>query len=168
MPRRKERRPLTANERQELERLVRSGKTENRLAERAKMVLWSRDGKSGHQIAKGLGREADTVYRQLDRFDAEGLAGLSDRPRPGRPLEYTEHERGEIMAIARTDPQALGCPFGYWSLTRLAEYVNDTLGIPISREQVGRVLNAEGLRWYQEKTYFTERPDPQFAEKRGR
>jgi hypothetical protein len=30
------------------------------------------------------------------------------------------------------------------------------------------VLEAEGLRWYQEQVYFRERPDPQFAEKRGR
>jgi transposase len=167
MPKRKERRPLTAGERDELERLVRSGKTENRLAERARMVLWSREGISGNQIAKRLEREPDTVYRQLDRFDTEGMAGLSDRPRPGRPLEYSERERGEMIALARTDPIALGLPFGYWSLARLVEYVNDTLGIPISREHLGRVLNAEGLRWYQEKTYFTERPDPQFAEKRG-
>lgn len=167
MPKRKERRSLTADERNELERLVRSGKTENRLAERAKMVLWSREGISGNQIAKRLGRDADTVYRQLNRFDAEGITGLSDRSRPGRPHEYTERERGEMIAVARTDPQALGRPFGYWSLKRLAEYITNTLNIPISREHLGRILNAEGLRWYQEKTYFTERPDPQFAEKRG-
>ena len=43
---------------------------------------------------------------------------------------------------------------------------NDQLGI--SRAQLARVLKAEGLRWYQEQVYFTERPDPQFVEKRGR
>jgi len=131
------------------------------------MVLWSREGVSGNQIAKRLGRDPDTVYRQLERFDEESLSGLKDRPRPGRPVEYSEHERGEMIAIARTDPQALGRAFGYWSLDRLVEYVNVELGIAIGRSQLRRVLQAEGLRWYQEKTYFTERPDPQFAEKRG-
>ncbi len=107
------------------------------------------------------------MYRQLDRFDVEGLSGLKDRRRSGRPLAYSEQERGQIIGVARTHPQVLGCGFGYWSLDRLVEYVNVTLGIAIGRSQLHRVLRAEGLRWYQEKIYFTERPDPQFAEKRG-
>jgi hypothetical protein len=52
-------------------------------------------------------------------------------------------------------------------LDRLTEYVNQTLQIPISRSQLGEILDQEGLKWYQEKTYFTERPAPQFAEKGG-
>jgi transposase len=167
MPRIKQRRPLTAEEQTTLEKLSRSQTAESRLVERAKMVLWSREGVSGHQIAKRLGREPDTVYRQLDRFDEEGLSGLKDRPRSGRPVTYNEHERGQIIALARTHPQALDLQFGSWSLDRLVEYVNVGLGIPIGRSQLHRVLQVEGLRWYQEKTYFTERPDPQFAEKRG-
>jgi transposase len=131
------------------------------------MVLWSREGLSGPRIAERLGRQTQTVYRQLDRFDEEGLSGLHDHPRPGRPTEYSEEQRGQIIAIARTHPQTLDCPFGYWSLDRLTEYINVELGIPIGRSQLRRTLRAEGLRWYQEKTYFTERPDPQFAEKRG-
>lgn len=163
----KARRALTEEERQILEKMSRAGSAEHRLVERAKMVLWSREGVSGYQIAQRLGHEPDTVYRQLDRFDAEGVSGLRDRPRPGRPLRYDEHERGQIIATARTHPQTLGCGFGCWSLDRLLEYVNTHLGIAIGRSQLHWVLQAEGLRWYQEKIYFTERPDPQFAEKRG-
>jgi transposase len=57
--------------------------------------------------------------------------------------------------------------FGHWTLDRLVEYAHVQLAITISRSQLGAILHNEGLRWYQEKTYFTERPDPQFAEKRG-
>jgi len=49
----------------------------------------------------------------------------------------------------------------------LVEYFNKQLDIPISRSQLGEILTQEGLKWYQEKTYFTESPDPQFVEKRG-
>jgi len=48
------------------------------------------------------------------------------------------------------------------------EYVHQRLNLPVSRSQLGAILEHEGLKWYQEKTYFTESPDPQFAEKRGR
>lgn len=167
MPKIKERRALTPEEQTTLEKLSRSQKAESRLVERAKIVLWSRNGISGNQIAIGLGRKSDTIYTWLDRFDAEGLSGLRDLPRSGRPTDYREQERGEIIAVAQTHPQSLDLPFGYWSLDRLVEYINVECGIPIGRSQLHRVLHAEGLRWYQEKTYFTERPDPQFVEKRG-
>lgn len=84
----------------------------------------------------------------------------------GRPID--ERQRSEMSATARTHPHTLGLPFGHWTLDRLVVYVNQALGIPISRSQLGAVLRAEGLKWYEEKTYFTQRPDPQFAQKRGR
>ena len=59
-------------------------------------------------------------------------------------------------------------PYSQWTLDRLVEYVHQHLALPISRSQLGAILEQEGLKWYQEKTYFTESPDPQFAEKRGR
>jgi transposase len=48
------------------------------------------------------------------------------------------------------------------------EYVHQQLGLAISRSQLGDILQQEGLKWSQEKTYFTDSPDPQFVEKRGR
>ena len=72
-----------------------------------------------------------------------------------------------MIATARTKPDAFDLPFGYWSLDRLVEYLSNNHNIGVSRVQLSRILKAEGLRWYQEKVYFSERPDPQFAEKRG-
>ena len=72
-----------------------------------------------------------------------------------------------MIALARTHPDKLGLPFGHWTLDRLVVYLHQTEQINVSRAQLGRILQAEGLRWYQEKSYFTERPDPQFVEKRG-
>lgn len=168
MPNQRQCRALTADERTMLDKWSRSRKGENRLVERSHMILWSAAGVSGAEIARRLRRDVDTVYRVLDRFEAIGLDGLADQPRSGRPREYDEVERGQLIAAARTAPQEVGQPFGCWTLDRLVEYANQALDIPISRAQLARVLQAEGLRWYQEKVYFTERPDPQFAEKRGR
>jgi transposase len=62
----------------------------------------------------------------------------------------------------------LGLPFGCWTLDRLEAYLNETKGLPIKRSRIGEILVAEGLRWRQQETWFGERPDPAFAEKRGR
>jgi len=108
-----------------------------------------------------------TIYFRLKRFFQAGLAGLHDKPRKGRKPTYSEKERGEMIALARTHPDKLGLPYGNWTLDRLVEQLHQREQIFVSRAQLGRILKAEGLRWYQEKSYFTERPDPQFVEKRG-
>jgi transposase len=167
MPKLLEFRPITEEERIELEQLKRSQTAEARLVERAKMVLWFHEGQKPVDIAVRLDRTAATVYSRLKRFDGEGMVGLQDKQKSGRKPTYTETERGQVIALARTDPQKLGLPFGHWTLDRLVAYLREKDQLGISRAQLARVLKAEGLRWYQEQIYFTERPDPQFVEKRG-
>jgi len=74
---------------------------------------------------------------------------------------------GELIATSLTDPQELGLPFGSWTLDRLAAYLNEQRGIAMQRSRIGEILQAEGLRWRQQETWFGERPDPAFAAKRG-
>jgi transposase len=56
-----------------------------RTATRLLMVLLSAEGWSAAEIAGLLAYDPGTVRRWLHRFAAEGVAGLPDRPRPGRP-----------------------------------------------------------------------------------
>ena len=69
-----------------------------------------------------------------------------------------------MIAVARTHPQKV--PYSRRTQSRLVEYENREFHIAISQAQLARILE-DGLRWYLEHTYFTERPDPQFVEKRG-
>lgn len=167
MPKRIELRPLTTEERKELEQLSRSQSAEHRLVERARIILSADSGEKAPSIARRIGVTPPTVYSRLKRFQTEGVAALHDMEKTGRQPTYSEGERGVMIAVARTHPDALDLPFGYWSLDRLVDYLSNKHGIGISRVQLSRILKAEGLRWYQEKVYFSERPDPQFAEKRG-
>jgi len=118
-------------------------------------------------IADRLGVFEATVRRWLRRFNAEGLAGLSDKPRSGRPATYPPEAVGELIAASLTAPQELGLPFGSWTLDRLATYLAEAQGIAIKRSRIGEILQRECLRWRHQETWFGERPDPAFAEKRG-
>lgn len=160
-------RTLTTKEQEAINQLRRSSTEPFRLVERARMIALAYKGMPIPQIAQKLNRSIPTVYLRIKRFQAEGLAGLKDKPGTGRKPIYGEKERGEMIALARTDLDKLGLPYGHWSLDRLVEQLRDRNQIAVSRAQLSRILKAEGLRWYQEKTYFTERPDPQFVEKRG-
>ena len=167
MPKKIELRPLTEEEHETLEKLIKSQTAPAIEVERAKTIWLTQTGEKIQAIGQKQDRTLATIYRRIKRFNEIGLKSLADEARPGRPATYTEEERGKMIAAARTHPQKAGRPYSHWTLSRLVEYVNRELHIAISRAQLARVLEEEGLRWYQEQTYFTERPDPQFVEKGG-
>ncbi|MFD8527766.1 IS630 family transposase [Streptosporangium canum] len=87
-----------------------------RQATRAVMVLLSLQGLSAVQIADLLGYDPGTVRRWIDRFNRCGVAGLADRPRPGRPRLGGRRLTGRIAALpARPGP---------WTIPRLSRLLN--------------------------------------------
>jgi transposase-like protein len=84
---------ITDEERAELQRRVRAHTTPQRAAKRARVVLLAADGVANRQIAPLIGMHQHTVSQWRHRFEAERLAGLEDRPRPGRPLIYGHDTR---------------------------------------------------------------------------
>jgi transposase len=160
-------RPMTVEEVGVIERLSRSRTEAARLVERAKIVWLSHEGKGVKAIAQELRLHPATVREWLKRFNAEGLTGLHDRPRSGRSATYQPEEVGEVIATALTNPRSLELPFASWTLDRLEAYLNEVKGIGMKRSRIDEILLAEGLRWRQQETWFGERVDPDFAEKRG-
>ena len=59
------------------------------LVRRARMVLLAADGTPLDQIARQLGADRTIVRTWVDRYRADGLAGLQERPRPGRPRTFS-------------------------------------------------------------------------------
>ncbi|MBL7625867.1 IS630 family transposase [Frankia sp. CN6] len=82
-----------------------------RVALRAVMVLLSLHGLTSAEIAGLLECHPSTVRRWIGRFDAEGVAGLADRPRPGRPRLGGRRLCARIAAL-------LECP-GPWTVRRI-------------------------------------------------
>src|ERR687893_2981491 len=160
-------RELTPEERHALEQLAHARTAPARLVERARILLAIAEGRRPSQVAKDLGLSRPTVYTWIHRFNEQGPHGLEDRPRAGRPHTYTAEQRAEVIAAALTDPKGLGLPFGCWTLDRLRVYLNEQKGIPIKRSRIGEILVDEGLKWRHQETWFGERVDPDFAEKRG-
>ena len=160
-------RELTGAEVEAVRRLAHSRTEPARLVERARMVRLAAGGRTVPLIARELGVGADTVRTWLKRFNAEGLDGLRDRPRSGRPATYTPEQVSEVVAASLIRPDALGLPFASWTLDRLRAYLHEAKGIPMKRTRIDEILLAEGLRWRKHETWFGERVDPAFAEKRG-
>jgi transposase len=79
---------LAAEERRVLEARVRRPKAEQRQVLRAQIVLAAAQGEQNKQIAERLGIAPNTALKWRKRFFQEGLAGLADRDRPGRPRAF--------------------------------------------------------------------------------
>jgi transposase len=76
---------ITSEDKADLAALVRAGKTEQRIALRARIVLGAAEGKSNYALAKELKTSRPTVLDWRQRFTEGGVKALyEDRPRCGR------------------------------------------------------------------------------------
>jgi transposase len=147
---------LTAEERVALEAWVRAGKTERRLAERARMVLAAGAGESTISIARSQRQRPATVSKWRLRFAQARLAGLQDAPRPGAVRQYDARTAQRILAKLDETP-----PPGHatWTGALVAEALGD-----VSKHQVWRLLRSEGIHLQRRRSWCIS-TDPQFAAK---
>lgn len=120
---------VTAEERADLERLVRRPTTGQQLAERARIVLLAADGLNNCEIARAVGVDVDTVRKWRGRWrgvraapvaELSVAARLADAPRSGTPARISAEQVCRIMALACEAPSASGRPISQWSTTELA------------------------------------------------
>jgi transposase len=160
---------LTGSQRRALQRLIRAGRTEQRLVTRAKIVLASADGAPNAQIAAVLGVCEDTVRKWRHRWcAAPGVASLGDAKRSGRPPAFTAVQVARVKAMACTPPTDTGVPLSRWSCPELArQAITDGICGSISPATIRRWLSEDALKpWqYQSWIFIT---DPDFAAKAQR
>ncbi len=160
-------RPLTLEETEAMRRLAHARTEPARRVERARIIWLSAQGERAPAIARAVGSCTATVRFWLKRFNTKGIAGLEDEPRPGPAPTYTPDQVSTLIAAVLTKPQTLGLPFANWTLDRLVAHLSEQHGITMKRSRVDEILIAEGIRWRSQETWFGERVDPEFAQKRG-
>src|ERR687897_3779178 len=84
---------VSAEERAALETWVRAPTTEQRLVERARIVLLAADGWASRAIAREVGCARGVVSRWRVRFARDRLAGLADAPRSGKAQDLRRRRR---------------------------------------------------------------------------
>jgi transposase len=85
---------LSEEERSVLERRAARYTAPYREVVRAKIVLMAAQGLQNKQIAQGLSLPVQIVAKWRKRFFEEGLAGLEERPRRGRPTVFSPRRGG--------------------------------------------------------------------------
>lgn len=135
---------LTDAERQELERWKRRPKTEQRLAQRAKIILRCAMGLMNQEVAEELKTRPTTVGKWRQRFLESRLEGLNDEARSGAPRTVSDDQ--VEMVITKT-LESTPSNATHWSTRSMAEATG------LSNATVSRVWKAFGLKPHLQHTF---------------
>jgi len=145
---------LSAADRAELERRVRSQMGSARDARRARIVLLAAEGRPAAEIAELVGCSVNTVGTWRSAYVDHGLAGLEDRPRAGRPARVVDadKQREVLWHTLLKPPDDLGVT--HWSSRLLARRVG------LHFTQVARIWRYWGIQPWREETFkFSTDPE---------
>lgn len=129
------------------------------------MVLLAADGESISAIARTVGSNRTRVGYWLKRFEAQGIDGLDDEKRSGRPIQITPLERHQVVAAACRSPTEFGQVRTLWSHVALREALLAAgLVREISTSEIGRILDEAEIKPHRVK-HWCHSDDPQFQER---
>lgn len=123
---------ITAEQRAEVEALLRRRDLTPRVRERLEMVKARALGQDLAAIAAWSGRTVRTVKRWLRRFGQGGAAAVADAARAGRPPRAAAAYRQALERAVDTPPRELGLPFDVWTSARLSAYLAERTGVRIA------------------------------------
>lgn len=146
---------LAEADRAELQAWLRKGTLDQRLVQRATILLELDAAVRPVQISRRLGLSAPVVFKWRTRYQERGLAGLCDAPRPGQPRRLTPGKVKEILALTT---QRIPAEATHWSLRLMAKYAGTTV------HQVRQIWHAAALKPHRLQAFKISN-DPRFAEK---
>ena len=134
--------------------------TERRDWQRAKIVLMAAEAISSPKIAAAVGVNRNQVDVWKHRYRDEGLDGLDDRDRSGRPTIYGPEDRLTLVKTITTRPPETGQLTtlrrkARMSMPEVARILNDEHDIAISESQVWRICKAMKIKPWQVRSWMT-------------
>jgi len=98
------------------------------------------EGKSRTAAATSCGMDRQTLRDWVHRYNAEGLAGLTDRPRSGRPPRLTAAQEAELSEIVETGPDLAIHGVVRWRCVDLQKVIAERFGVDLAERTVAKLL----------------------------
>src|ERR687890_2675757 len=128
----------------ELRRLARH-EPDRRAAMRLIAIANALDGLSRAEAARLAGMERQALRDAVIRYNAEGPAGLHDRPRSGRPEALTEGQQAALKAWVLRGPNPERDGVSAWRLVDICDHAEEAYGVRYSEWGMSRLLKRLGL-----------------------
>lgn len=119
---------------------------EARYDHRLHAILLVAQGMSCRRVAKLLGDSPRTVAYWVQRFELEGLSGLADAERQGRPRRLNDEQIQQIQQALRNSPSDYGLPANLWEGKVLSYFIQEQFGIELGVRQCQRLFRQFGFR----------------------
>lgn len=150
----------------ELEAIERAQKTGEgaKVRQRATGIRLLHLGKKPDEVAELLNVKVATVYNWHGKWRKQGIDGLSDEPRSGRPLSATTEYCEKLEVLVETDPADLGYGFTLWTIDRLMAHLEKETGIRMSDETFRGVLQRNSYVYRRPKHDLTPLQDAEAKE----
>ena len=116
-----------------------------RVAPRLYAIAHVLDGMSRAEAARLCGMDRQALRDAVVRFNAEGIAGLVDRPPPGRPPRLSEGEQAALRALVLRGPDPERSGLSSWTLADLCGEVQARWGKRLHPASLSRVVRRLGL-----------------------
>lgn len=154
---------LTTDQQAELQAMAKSSDVSATVATRARIVLWCAEGRFKKQVAELAGVSRPTVDLWLNRYQADGIAGLADRSHAAPREQVPRWIRARILAASRMSPPA-DTGLSHWSSREMAAFIARTAGVSVSHNYVAKLWRENELKPHRVGTFKVSK-DPAFAEK---
>ena len=99
---------------------------------------------SVQKVADSLLITRKTIYNWHDRWQANGVDGLADKAKSGRPRKATGTYRQLLAKLIEQEPATYGYEFSMWTNARMRTHLAQETGIRLSERAFGDLLKAEG------------------------
>jgi transposase len=142
---------------------------EARYDHRLHAILLVAQGMSCRNVSELLGDSPRSVAYWVNRFEAEGLAGLADADRPGRPGRLDEQQIDQIQEALRLSPADYGLTDHLWDGKLLSHFIDQRFGIHIGVRQCQRIFRQLKFRLRKPRPLIAKAdPEQQEAFKKNR
>jgi transposase len=121
-------------------------------------------GMSRDAAARAAGMDRQTLRDWVHRYNAEGVEGLRDRPRPGRPRALDEGRQATLKALVLRGPELERDGCVAWRVRDLCGLVERRFGVRYSESGIRRVLHGLDLSWQKARPIHPE-ADPKARER---
>jgi transposase len=103
------------------------------------------EGKSRTEAAVSCGMDRQTLRDWVHRYNAEGLAGLVNRPLPGRKPLLNSDQMRELATIVETGPDPAPDGVVRWRRIDLCAVVERRFGVRFAERSMGEILRRRGF-----------------------
>jgi transposase len=126
-----------------LARRERDGRVAARLMALANVL----DGMSREAAARSAGMDRQTLRDWVIRFNADGVQGLHDLPRSGRPVRMTEGQRAAFKAVVLRGPDRERDGVSSWRVVDLCRVAEERFGVAYRESGMLRLVKSLDLSW---------------------